>query len=165
MSGTPCSSTPAVGNFWHFEHIALVLESLRKLTGRTLVSPELNGVEAARAVFKGGFVLVSHGTEADPLFNYGNRMALELFEMSWDEFIALPSRRSTESPGRTERARLLREVADKGFIDNYSGTRISSSGRRFLVEHALVWNVRDRDGRPYGQAATFEHWRNAGSRR
>ncbi len=165
MSGTPCSSVPAVGNFWHFEHVALLLESLRKLTGRTLVSPELTGVEAARAVFEGAFVLVSHGTGEDPVFNYGNRMALELFEMPWDEFTALPSRKSAEMPRRAERTRLLQEVTGKGFIDNYSGTRISGSGRRFLVDNAVVWNVLDRDGRPYGQAATFEHWRNAGSRR
>ncbi len=36
--------------------------------------------------------MVSHGTESDPIFNYGNRKALELWELSWDDFIEMPSK-------------------------------------------------------------------------
>ncbi|MDQ6733057.1 MAG: MEKHLA domain-containing protein, partial [Nitrospirota bacterium] len=39
------------------------------------------------------------------------------------------------------------------------GVRISKTGRRFLVEQALVWNVLDVDGKMVGQAATFSQWK------
>ena len=38
---------------------------------------------------------------------------------------------AAEAPLREERARLLAAVAANGFIDDYSGIRISKSGRRF----------------------------------
>jgi hypothetical protein len=43
-------------------------------------------------------------------------------------------------------------------VDNYSGIRISASGRRFRIENATVWNLADAGGRIHGQAATFHHW-------
>jgi hypothetical protein len=36
--------------------------------------------------------------------------------------------------------------------------RISSSGRRFWIERATVWNLLDADGVYRGQAATFADW-------
>jgi hypothetical protein len=53
---------------------------------------------------------------------------------------------------------MLAQAQVRGFIDNYQGVRVSMKGRRFLVEHALVWNVRDAQGRAIGQAATFSQW-------
>jgi hypothetical protein len=53
---------------------------------------------------------------------------------------------------------LLEQVATRGYIDDYSGVRISKSGRRFRILRATVWNVHDRLGRPLGQAATFTDW-------
>jgi hypothetical protein len=52
---------------------------------------------------------------------------------------------------------LLRAARD-GYIDHYRGVRISRSGRRFLVEAALVWNVIDLNGVKQGQAASFATW-------
>jgi len=49
-------------------------------------------------------------------------------------------------------------VRENGFIDDYSGIRISSTGRRFHIRQAIVWNVLDEDGRYAGQAATFSSW-------
>ncbi|MEA3642760.1 MAG: MEKHLA domain-containing protein [Lamprobacter sp.] len=46
-------------------------------------------------------------------------------------------------------------VAERGFIDDYRGVRVSASGRRFMIEQASVWNLTDAQGRPAGQAATF----------
>ena len=59
---------------------------------------DVNGspLETAKALFEASFVLASHGTELDPIFNYGNRKALELWELSWEEFTRIPSRRSAE---------------------------------------------------------------------
>jgi predicted DNA-binding protein (UPF0251 family) len=53
---------------------------------------------------------------------------------------------------------LLAAVAQRGFIDDYSGVRISKSGRRFHIARATVWNLLTEDGRPCGQAAMFDRW-------
>lgn len=133
----------------------IIVNSYRLFTGRDLLPVSANFAEA---LFHAPFVVVSHGTEADPVLNYGNATALELWEMSWEELTSTPSRFTAEAPLREERARLLEEVTRHGFIDNYSGIRISKSGRRFRIAQATVWNVVDQAGNPAGQAATFSHW-------
>jgi hypothetical protein len=99
--------------------------------------------------------VVAHGTEDDPVFFYGNRLALQLFEMSFDEFTRLPSRYSAELLAREERAKLLERVTRQGYADNYSGMRIASSGKRFMIEDGTVWNLIDEQGKHQGQAAVF----------
>ena len=47
----------------------------------------------------------------------------------------------------------------RGYIDDYSGVRISRTGRRFLIERATVWNLTDDRDQLCGQAATFHEWR------
>lgn len=71
----------------------------------------------------------------------------------------MPSRLSAEPVSREERARLLAEVSKNGFIDNYTGVRISRTGKRFLIEHAIVWNLLDEQGVYRGQAAMFRDWK------
>jgi hypothetical protein len=149
---------PSESNAFLAAHVRLLRESLRRLTGLELCDPSLDDGGAARAVWFAPFVVVSHGTADDPIFNYGNRAALGLFEMGWDAFTSLPSRRSAEAPNRAERARLLAEVTRSGFIRNYSGVRIAKSGRRFRIENATVWNLADDGGTPRGQAAMFAEW-------
>ncbi len=78
--------------------------------------------------------------------------------MSWQELIHTPSRLTAEAPGREERARLLKTVTRRGFIDDYAGVRISITGRHFRISQATVWNLLTEDGKPCGQAAMFGHW-------
>jgi hypothetical protein len=139
-------------------HALTLAHSFRKFTGRDLLPGVTDGRELAEELFHAPFVVVSHGTEADPILNYGNAAALALWEMSWDELTRIPSRLTAETPLREERARLLAAVAARGFIDDYAGVRISKSGRRFRIEQATVWNLVDADGAPCGQAATFAAW-------
>ena len=101
---------------------------------------------------------MSHGTEADPVLNYGNRAALALWEMPWEELTRTPSRLTAEAPNREERARLLEAVTRRGFIDDYSGVRITKSGRRFRISRATVWNLLTETNQPCGQAAMFDKW-------
>lgn len=115
-------------------------------------------VQLAEQIFHAPFVLVSHGTEADPVLNYGNQAALALWEMSWTELTRTPSRLTAEAPNREERARLLAAVTARGFIDDYSGIRVSKSGRRFRIAQATVWNLLDERQHYCGQAAMFSHW-------
>ena len=104
-------------------------------------------------------VLVSHGTEPDPVLNYGNAAAQALWEMTWEELTRTPSRLTAEAPERGERARLLAAVTARGFIDDYSGVRISKIGKRFQIKKATVWNLITEQGEPYGQAAMFSEWK------
>ena len=130
------------------DRLGLIASSYQHLTGAPLVAAPAELWEAPRAV-------VAHGLEPDPIFFYGNRMALELFEMPAADFIRLPSRLSAEPLLRDERARLLGRVADKGFIDDYTGVRISATGRRFRIEQAVVWNLVDASGVAHAQASAF----------
>jgi hypothetical protein len=102
--------------------------------------------------------VASHGTEADPVLNYGNRRALELWETDWPSFIAMPSRLTAEPMAQAERQRFLERVAQHGFVDDYRGVRVSTRGRRFRIERATVWNVVDAHGTYRGQAVTFAAW-------
>jgi hypothetical protein len=38
--------------------------------------------------------------------------------------------------------------------------RVAKSGRRFIIEDGVVWELIDREGTRHGQAATFLSWRN-----
>lgn len=152
-------SEPSEDNLYRKDHIRLLRTSFYRLTGRDLVDPHLQDPAAAKTIYFAPYVVVSHNTAVDPIFNYGNQTALELFELSWSDFTALPSRQSAEQPDQIARARLLQEVSTKGYIDHYSGVRISSSGRRFQIDNAIVWNLIDTQGIYCGQAATFRTWK------
>lgn len=134
---------------------ALIAESFARVTGGVLVPP---GSDAGTALWALPAVVVAHGTEADPIFFYGNRAALDLFEMRADNFVRLPSRLSAEPAGREQRARLMQRVAADNFVSDYSGVRIAATGRRFRIEDATVWNLVAADGTIQGQAAVFENW-------
>ena len=110
-------------------------------------------MEIAQALFEAPFVLISHGREPDPIFNYGNRKALELWQFSWDDFTQMPSRKCVEPVIQEERDRLLAEAATKGF-SYFSGIRITSTGQRFQIEDGILWNVLD-EQRRCGQAAVY----------
>ena len=139
-------------------HTACLARSLKRWTGRELFPGVSNPIELSQKVFEATFIIVSHGTEIDPILNYGNRAALALWEMSWEELTRTPSHLTAEAPNREERARLLEIVTRRGFIDDYSGIRISKTGRRFRISHATVWNLLTEDGKPCGQAAMFDRW-------
>ena len=132
--------------------------SLYRLTGRDLA----HGLDLSQgletAVWFAPYVIVAHDRSADPVFVYGNSTALGLFEMDWDGFTSLPSRLSAEPDEQHERERLLQGVAERGFISDYRGVRVSSTGRRFVIEDAVVWDVVDDQGVLRGQAAIFDRW-------
>jgi len=130
------------------------------LTGshRRLVGKKLTDRDAGWLYRDAPFVVLAHNTDADPIFTYANRAAQECFGYGWDEFLTLPSRLSAEPMLRQDRQRLLDSVRDKGFIADYRGIRIAKSGRRFMIENAIVWQLIDEAGAVRGQAATFAKW-------
>ncbi len=129
-----------------------ICDSYQRWTGETLLPA---GAERERELFFFPEVVVAHGTQADPLFFYGNQAALTLFEMSWHAFTRMPSRLSAEPLLRGEREAMLEEVRRQGISRAYTGTRISASGKRFRIENARVWNLVDAAGTLRGQAARF----------
>jgi len=137
----------------------ILLDSYRHWTGRDLLSRSGSPAEQSQALYRAPFVVVSHGTEDDPILNYGNQTALALWEMSLELFLTTPSRLTAEPVHRDERARLLERTRQNGYVDDYQGIRISATGRRFRIDQATVWNLLDSHGRRVGQAATFSAWR------
>lgn len=148
---------PQPANTFLREHAELLCASYRHWTGRDLLAG-VGSSDVGRALYEAPFVVASHGTGPDPVFNYGNRKALELWETDWPTFTAMPSRLSAEPVEQTERSRFMAQVSALGFVDDYSGIRISTRGRRFLIRRATVWNVVDGRGEYRGQAVMFVDW-------
>ena len=136
----------------------LLLNSFRRWVGRDLFERVGDQDYQAHALFQSPFVVVSHGMEEDPVINYGNQVALDLWELTWEQLVKTPSRLTAEPVNRAEREWMLEQARTRGYLDTYRGVRITSTGRRFLVENALIWNVVDTEGRRVGQAATFSQW-------
>lgn len=140
------------------EHTQILLNSYRQFLGEELIARDGSSTDQSKALFEAPFVVVSHGTQADPILNYGNQTALNLWEMDLETLLQTPSRMTAEPVHREERARLLERTSRDGFVDDYQGIRIAGTGRRFLIEKAIVWNLVDESGDRAGQAATFSDW-------
>lgn len=149
----PIDLTPAL--IQHSQHL---LNSFKSLTHHDLIDRSPSVEVQAQNLFNADFVMVSHNTDTDPIFNYGNQAALDLWEFDWNQFTALPSRLSAEPLAQIHRDRLLQAVKEQGYIANYRSVRISRTGKRFWVENAIIWGVTDDQGKSIGQAATFSKW-------
>jgi hypothetical protein len=139
-------------------HSKLLSDSFASVTGKSLLAGEYSPDAFARQLYEAPFVLLSHGTQPDPIFNYANLTAQRLWEMDWQQFTKLPSRLSAEPVAVAEREAMLAEAKRKGYISDYNGVRISSTGRRFIIKDAILWNIYDSAGIYQGQAATFKEW-------
>jgi len=139
-------------------HGTMLIETHHLRTGRHLIEPTGDKEVDAQRLFEAPFAVVSTAADAEQVLNYGNATALALWEMEWDTFVKTPSRLTAEPDHRNEREAFLRRVREVGFIDDYSGIRISRGGRRFLIARATVWNTTDQFGCHNGQAATFTSW-------
>ncbi|BCX12157.1 MAG: MEKHLA domain-containing protein [Thermosynechococcus sp.] len=141
------------------EQARRICVSFQRWTGRSLLpNPAEDDLELAEQLFHWSQPVLSHGSGAEPILNYGNQAALTLWECPWTEWVQLPSRFTAEPMAQAERAALLAEAARQGYASNYSGIRISRTGRRFRIDNACIWTVLDGAGNPVGQAATFDHW-------
>lgn len=135
-----------------------MLDSYRRYLGEELIARSGSEEQQAQALFEAPYVVVAHDKKPDPLLNYGNQVALELWEMEIKTFCATPSRMTAEPVHREERKALLKRTTQNGFVDDYSGIRISHTGKRFFIAKATVWNLVDFKNNYRGQAATFSEW-------
>lgn len=139
-------------------HSQRLVKSFQHWAGKTLLDVHGSSIEVAEALFNAPFVLVSHGTEPDPIFNYGNRQALELWELSWSELTTMPSRKTAATITQQERDRLLNAAATQGF-SYYSGVRLTSTGKPFYIQDGILWNLLDEQDQYCGQAAVFSDFK------
>jgi len=138
-----------------FRHIA---NSYRRLLGEALVPEGMSDAQGAAWLYESApFGLLAHGTQADPVFMYGNCGAQAIFGYTWEELTALPSRLSAQAPERSERQAFLDAVTREGFVKDYRGIRITKTGQRFWIERATVWQLIDDAGVLRGQAAMIPH--------
>lgn len=148
---------------WQDESIIALSQRLQQSFAQLLGHPldttlPTDPLALAEALYHAPYVVLAHNGQSDPQFIYANLTAQKLWELPWDEFIGMPSRLSAEADLREVRARMLKEVEEQGYIDNYSGVRISKSGKRFELGPTTVWNLLDESGTKCGQAATFSSW-------
>jgi MEKHLA domain len=139
-------------------HSQRILHSYQHWTGESLFDLSAAPEEIAQNLFEAPFIVISHGTEPDPIFNYGNARALELWELSWEDFTRMLSRQSAEEIVQEDRQKSLEEAATKG-LKRFSGMRISSTGKRFYIENITLWNVLDENQQQCGQAAFYSQWK------
>ncbi len=125
----------------------LILDSYKHWTGKNLIEPD-------KELSTSPIIVVSHNADPDPILQYANKAALELWELSAEELTRTPSKHTAEPNEREERSKLLKEVSEKGYSNNYQGIRISKTGKRFIIKNATVWNLLGNKG----QAASFSEW-------
>ena len=139
-------------------HSQRLMHSYKHWTGKSLLDVSGTPEEIAQALFEAPFVLASHGMEPDPILNYGNRMALQLWELSWEEFTRIPSCKAADEAVQDERNGQLAQTTTKGF-HNFPAIRITSTGKRFQIEQVTMWNILDDQNQQCGQAALFYKWK------
>lgn len=136
----------------------IILETYYKIKGVALFDISYSDEYKSYLLYHAPFVVVSHGTETDPVFNYANMTAQQLWKIDWEDFVKLPSKYSAEAERMEDRQQLLDTAARQGYVDYYRGIRISSQGNRFAIENALLCNLTDAAGQCVGQAAVFRNW-------
>jgi hypothetical protein len=141
----------------YIDHALLINQSYQHWTGQYLISTN-DPEEVLVMLNTASFAVVSHGLETPPVFNYGNLLALQIFEYSFEQFIQLPSQESANPAQRDERAAMFDKLKTTGYDDSYSGVRVTASGREFTMQNAEVWTLVDPMGRTHGHAAKFSDW-------
>ena len=81
---------------WVQRHTELLMKTYHHWTGKALFESSGNLQKDAHTLYCAPYVVVSSNAETDPILNYGNEAALRLWEMSWDEFIRTPGRKTAE---------------------------------------------------------------------
>jgi hypothetical protein len=140
---------------------ALILASHHRTWGTPLVAgtgANRSRRQAAQELFTAATVVLAHDGAADPRLIYANRAALTLWRRRWSEMVGMPSRLTAEPAERRARSAVLAQALRSEAIEGYGGIRIDSSGRRFRIQGARLWTLRNTEGCPCGQAAAFKSW-------
>ena len=136
---------------------ALLLESHTRLFQRPLIRSQSIRL-AAQELFVLDQVVLCHDGSDDPRFLYANRAALQLFSRNWEQMVGMPSRLSASANQRLSRREQLELARRQDKLENYSGVRVNSQGRRFQIRGARIWSLIDQERHYSGQAACFSQW-------
>jgi hypothetical protein len=148
---------PSPQNNYHQEHIAMMLKNLKRWTSYDLIEEYGFSVDRlGEEVFNADFYILSHNNAADPIFNYGNKGVLKLWEISWEELTMMYSRQAAKPVDRAERSSVMDRVKKYNYISGYDGVRVSKTGTEFKILDVTIWNLFLDNGDPYGQAAWFK---------
>lgn len=145
-------------------HSKYLIESFQQKTNTELL-PGINTMyaedpsKACQSLYTASnTVILSHGTQENPVLNYSNSLCQQLFEASWREITMMPSRETAEPMNQAKREQFMQEVKQNGLVMDYHGIRKSLKGQRFEIKEASVWNI-EIEGLGYlGQAAMFCDW-------
>ncbi len=151
---------PSLENNWRNDIAEIAIASYEHFTGESVVDCENKFSSPSETLFRLKHPLLVHDTQSDPIFCYGNLLALEIFEYNWEELLKLPSRLSAEVTQREDRSKMMEEIQKTGYMKGYSGTRITKTGKRIKIEDTTIWNLLGPNSQFSGQAAlikTFEY--------
>lgn len=146
-------------NYTTEEWVSLLLQSYFQLFKKDLIPTSDDLIEN---LFNADFYLVSHQYQNEPILVYGNQKVLDRWEMTWEGFVGTPSRLTAEKELQNKRAEILKIADKQGYFDKYEGIRISSTGKRFWIKEALIFNIYEDassnlNSKVIGQAALFYH--------
>ena len=124
-------------------HIEMLDNSLRTLSGKGVMERmgvSIDGLSTQKdfeeSIYENicmnkRWVLISHGIEEDPIFNFVNVAGLEAFVRTWDEVTKLPSRKSVLLQTSDEKLRieLMKKVTTFAFVEGASGIRVRGDGQ------------------------------------
>jgi hypothetical protein len=136
--------------------VQCVSKSLHQFYGKSLYEElSLDGPEQVHVNEQ--HVVISHGNQDDPIYNYANQAGLLFFGYREEEFVQLPSRYSAPDGAlRDDRSIIVQHVLDHGWSIIPQAIRQTKSGDCYFVHRILYFNVYDDEGSRIGQAATFD---------
>ena len=151
-------------------HVKLLDRSLTKLSaGRGIFermniprSESITDEEIYQSICRNErYILISHGTEESPIYNFGNKACLNAFARSWENQVSMPSSESVvrRSQDEASRIELMKSVTDYGIFDGkLNGYRVRDDGKFIKLTEGVVWNCYgdDEEETYIGQAAFFD---------
>jgi hypothetical protein len=146
--------------------VAHLLASHQQAFGSPLLAgmaADSSPTQMAQELFAAEVVVLAHdgadpSGDPGPRLTYANRAALRLWRRNWGEMVGMPSRLTAEPAERASRSQALVAAQAHDALSGYSGIRIDSHGRRFQIDAARLWTLRDTSGQVRGQAACFNRW-------
>ncbi len=134
-----------------------MLENLQRWTSYDLIKEYGFSLDRLGAeIFNADFYILSHNTETEPILNYGNSRALQLWGVSWAELTNMYSKDTAKPVDRSARSSVIDRVKKSNYITGYNGIRIDKTGKEFKILDVTIWNLFLANGDAYGQAAWFK---------
>lgn len=155
----PCFSGGCISSL--SDHIGYLDRSLKKTSGTCLFewmnerSEDAEVTTAALLDENQRFGVLSHGTQPDPIFNYGNKASLELFGYKIEELCRTASRLSTVPELMNDRDTLIQDIETRGYGYIADAVRVKYDGELFVIDSILVWTVFDEADKRIGLAAVY----------